>query len=145
MKTKKITSILLASALSVGCAFAMTACDDSSSAGNDSALLDEIAKLEQQLSDVQKDLSDLKKANETPAEDTVWNFSAESYEKLKYIDAGLSDRDCFDGKHFKYTAELDFLHAEKRGLYQRRYFLSGRSDFHSQHLRAERLETIGAQ
>lgn len=103
MKTKKITSILLASALSVGCAFAMTACDDSSSAGNDSALLDEIAKLEQQLSDVQKDLSDLKKANETPAEDTVWNFGAESYEKLKYIDAGLSDRDCFDGKHFKYT------------------------------------------
>ena len=87
MKKKKITSILLASALSVGCAFAMTACDDSSSTGNDSALLDEIAKLEQQLSDVQKDLSDLKKANETPAEDTVWNFGAESYEKLKYIDA----------------------------------------------------------
>ena len=45
----------------------------------------------------------MKKKDEAPADESVWNFGAESYEKLKYIDKGLSDRDCFEGKHFKYT------------------------------------------
>ena len=105
MKTNKITSALLASALTVGCALGMTACGNSAtSSQNDSALLDEIAKLEQQLSDVKQDLADLKKANEPDAEEeTVWTYGAESYEKLKFIDKGLSDRDCLAGKHFKYT------------------------------------------
>lgn len=101
MKTKKIASLLIATALTAGCAFGLTACDES--AADNSELLSEIAKLQQQLSDVKKDLDDLKKDDGEPADETVWNFGAESYEKLKYIDKGLNDRDCFAGKHFKYT------------------------------------------
>lgn len=103
MKNKKIASLLLSFALTAGCACGLSACDDSVAA--DPELLNGITKLQQQLSDAQKDLDDLKKANEEPADEdeTVWNFGAESYEKLKYIDKGLYDRDCFNGKHFKYT------------------------------------------
>lgn len=102
MKTKKLATVLLASALTAGSAFGLAACDETTT-GNDAALLDEITKLQQQLSEVQKDLDDMKKKDEEPVDESVWNFGAESYEKLKYIDKGLSDRDCFEGKHFKYT------------------------------------------
>lgn len=99
MKNKKHLSLLLA-ALTAGCALSMTACESDSSSAND-ALLAEITKLEQQISSMQNDLNALKKEEET--QETAWNFGEECYEKLKYIDAGLSDRDCYTGKHFKYT------------------------------------------
>ena len=102
-KTKKITSILLASALSASCVFAMSACENDAASTENEALLAQITKIEQQLQGVQKDLTDLKKANETPEDATPWNYGAECYEKLQYIDAGLSDRDCLSGEHFKYT------------------------------------------
>lgn len=103
-KTKKITSILLASALSAGCVFAMSACEnDSATTANNDALIEQMTKIEQQLQSVQKDLADPKKANEPEEDATPWNYGAECYEKLQYIDAGLSDRDCLAGEHFKYT------------------------------------------
>lgn len=98
-KTQKIASVLLASALTAGCALTVSACENDS-ASND-ALLTEIAKLEQQLSSVQNDLNALKNKDEET--ETTWNYGKECYEKLKYIDAGLSDRDCYTGEHFKYT------------------------------------------
>ncbi|MGN1052967.1 MAG: hypothetical protein ACI4SH_06210, partial [Candidatus Scatosoma sp.] len=120
-KAKKITSILLASALSASCVFAMSACEnegnekllaeiaklqqqveDSQTQSNEN-LLAEIAKLQQQLHNAQTDVAALKKAVGTPADTTPWNYGAECYEKLQYIDAGLSDRDCLTGEHFKYT------------------------------------------
>ena len=101
-ENQKTCHCIACSALTAGSAFGLAACDETTS-GNDAALPDEITKLQQQLSEVQKDLDDMKKKDEEPADESVWNFGAESYEKLKYIDKGLSDRDCFAGKHFKYT------------------------------------------
>lgn len=77
MKTQKLATILLASALTAGSAFGLAACDETTS-GNDAALLDEITKLQQQLSEVQKDLDDMKKKDEEPADESVWNFGAET-------------------------------------------------------------------
>lgn len=60
--------------------------------------LETITSLQQQIKDLQEKLNATQTALVSP-------MANESYDKLKYIDKNLSDRDCLNGENFKQTQE----------------------------------------
>lgn len=103
---KTVTKLLIPMLLVICFAFGAVGCS------NDGALTDKldsvealIEQLEQQLADAKNELNGkidaLTPAPEENEPALAADYGAESYEKVKYIDAVLSDRDCIDGANFK--------------------------------------------
>lgn len=82
MKMKKLLALLAAGALSATMAFGLAACDS-----NDGS--DEIGALQSIIKELQEQIEKNK------------SIAEKSYDKIKYIDANLSDRDCYHGENFK--------------------------------------------
>lgn len=107
MKTLK--KLFIPAVLIICLLFGMTACStDTAAMENKLAELQaEIAELEETIAAYEKELSDKLDAlspaePETPAANTLAaDYGEECYEKLKYIDSVLRDRDCIDGENFQ--------------------------------------------
>ena len=107
MKTLK--KLFIPAVLIICLLFGMTACStDTAAMENKLAELQaEIAELEETIAAYEKELSDKLDAlspaePETPAANALAaDYGEECYEKLKYIDSVLRDRDCIDGENFQ--------------------------------------------
>ena len=109
---KKFTVLLIAIVFSLIAVFSMTACDS-----DEISNLADIDGIQSQLAQLQEDLA--KNNAETDAlKDQISQLEAQiealkdgksvsekSYDKIKYIDANLSDRDCYHGENFNETQQ----------------------------------------
>lgn len=113
---KKFIKLTAAAALLSATFLGATACtpdSDGQTADKLAALETQLAKLvednSKQNDDLNKQIEELMKKLENAEQSFSESISeisplgAESYKKLKYIDANLSDRDCFNGEDFKAT------------------------------------------
>ena len=122
MKLKhKALSMILAAVMAFTLAVSLTACDntqlnefskaleniDAKSVTTENSVKDlssDIEKLTAKITELQ---SAIDKMNEKPEEEQIvesplaLDYADESYEKIKYIDKVLSDRDCYKGANFK--------------------------------------------
>lgn len=122
MKLKhKALSMILAAVMAFTLAVSLTACDntqlnefskaleniDAKSVTTENSVKDlssDIEKLTAKITELQ---SVIDKMNEKPEEEQIvesplaLDYADESYEKIKYIDKVLSDRDCYKGANFK--------------------------------------------
>lgn len=85
--------------------FTLVGCSDN---GDVSSLQDQLAQLQQELEDLKGSKADADKTIEELQDEIDQIKSAKStadksYDKIKYIDANLSDRDCYAGENFKDT------------------------------------------
>lgn len=108
---KKIFTSIIAVVLAFTMLFSLSACTASTDNGetvagsqNDfSSILSEIESLTAKIDELNAEIDKLNgKIDELNVAEPI-NYAAESYEKVKFIDKVLSDRDCYKGENFKLT------------------------------------------
>ena len=135
-KTGKITCIVMAILFMLPIAFGLVACTNStdnllsgSGVSNPNNKSNEYAEILNQLTELKNKVDSLEnkidKADEQPEEPALaFDYGEECYEKIKYIDKVLSDRDCYNGKNYKLAEKWILWNLYEAGYSEEEAFLS---------------------
>ncbi|MBP5177346.1 MAG: M28 family peptidase, partial [Clostridia bacterium] len=104
-KTSKIISMLIAAVVTVSLIMSMSACNISSKSANDFAdVMETIEGFDaDQLAALNQKIAELSSEGDPAAPALAFDYGDECYEKIKYIDKVLHDRDCYTGANSKLT------------------------------------------